>query len=247
MQTYERANEIIKLFSLERTELNLSEIVKLTNLPKPSAYRICESLVTMGYLKKDSNKNYSLGLRFLELGSIVLSSLEIRKIAMEEIVKLQDLTNESVHLGVLDETEVISIEAIESNRSVRAKIWIGKRAPLYCTAVGKAILAFLPQTKRDQILEKIELKKYTNNTITDFDSLIKEIEKIRINGYAVDNMEHEEDVKCIGAPVFDAQNSIIASISLSGPFNRITKDKEKEFETLVKKTALNISKKLGKH
>ncbi len=245
MQTFERANEIIKLFSLEKTKLNLSEIVELTDLPKSSAYRICESLVSLGYLKKDDDKNYSLGLRFLELGSIVLSTLKIREIAMEEISKLHDLTNESIHLGVRDGTEVISIEGLESNHSLRTKIWIGKRAPLYCTAVGKAILAFLPKAEREQLLRKINFKKYTNNTLIEFDSLLEEIKKIRENGYAIDNMEHEEDVKCIGAPIFDIQNSVVASISLSGPSSRITKEKENEFAILVKSSALNISKKLA--
>ena len=245
MQTLKRAEKILECFSMEKPSLGLSELSEKTNIPKPSVYRICEALVRIGFLRKNLNKTYSLGFRLLELGSIVLSTLEIRKIAMEEIERLQNLTGESVHLGILDGTEVVSIEGLEGSHSLRTHVYIGKRASLYCTAVGKALLAFLPEDQMNTIIKKLDLKPHTKNTITDKDELLKELERIRERGYSIDNMEDEEGVRCVGAPILNSKNVAIASISISGPASRLSDEKIEEYSKLVKEAAKNISRKLG--
>jgi len=245
VQTLERAEKILNCFSLDKPLWGLSELSQRIGIPKPSVYRICEALVEIGFLRKNSDKTYSLGFRLLELGSIVLSTLEIRKVAMEEIEKLQNLTGESVHLGILDGTEVVSIEALESSHSLRTRVYIGKRASLYCTAVGKALLAFLPKEQREEIIEKLDLKPHTKNTITNKDKLLIELEETRQRGYAVDNMEDEDGVKCVGAPILNSKGVAIASISISGPSMRITDEKIEGYSEIVKEAARNISRKLG--
>lgn len=245
MQTLERAEKILGCFSLNKPLWGLNELSQQVGIPKPSVYRICEALVEIGFLRKNPDKTYSLGLRLLELGSVVLSTLEVRKLAMEEIEKLQNLTGESIHLGILDGTEIVSIEALESSHSLRTRVYIGKRASLYCTAVGKALLAFLPKEQRDEIIEKLDLKPHTKNTITNKKELLKELERIRQRGYAVDNMEDEEGVKCVGAPILNSKRIAIASISISGPSMRITDEKIREYSKMVKEVARNISSKLG--
>lgn len=245
MHTLERAEKILNCFSLDKPSWGLSELSQKVGIPKPSVYRICEALVEIGFLKKNPDKTYSLGFRLLELGSIVLSTLEIRKVAMEEIEKLQNLTGESVHLGILDGIEIVSIEALQSSHSLSTRVYIGKRASLYCTAVGKALLAFLRKEQRDEIIEKLDLKPHTKNTITSKEELLKELEKIRQKGYAIDNMEDEEGVKCVGAPILNSKGIAIASISISGPSMRITDEKIKEYSKMVKEAARNISRKLG--
>jgi len=245
MQTLKRAAKILNCFSIKKPSLSLGEIVKRTNIPKPTVYRICETLVKLDLLRKNSDKSYSLGYKLLELGSIVLSTLEVRKVATEVMEKLQSITGESVHLGILDGTHVLSIEALESPQSLRTKVYIGKRAALYSTAIGKALLAFLPEDQKREILEKITLEPRTKNTITDKKKLIEELKRIQERGYSVDNMEDEEGVRCVGAPILDNKGFAIASISVSGPASRITEDKIKEYAELVIKAANEISRKLG--
>ncbi len=237
--------EILNSFTLKEHTLSLSELAERTGIPKPSVYRICETLVNLGLLRKNSDKTYSLGYKLLELGSIVLSTIEIRKAAMEEMEKLHSITGESVHLGILDGTEVISIEALESPQPLRTKVYIGKRAALYSTAIGKALLAFLPEEQQREILEKIELEPHTKNTITNKQKLIEELKRTRERGYSIDNMEDEEGVRCVGAPILNQKGFAVASISISGPASRITEEKIEEYAKLVRKSAENISKKLG--
>ncbi|MCD6552351.1 IclR family transcriptional regulator [Thermotoga sp.] len=245
MQTLKRTAEILSCFSIKEPTLSLGEIAERTGIPKPTVYRICETLVKLGLLKKNLDKTYSLGYKLLELGSIVLSTLEIRKVAIEVMEKLQSITGESVHLGILDGTHVLSIEALESPQPLRTKVYIGKRAALYSTAIGKALLAFLPEDQKRRILEKVILEPHTRNTITDKKKLIEELRKTQERGYSVDNMEDEEGVRCVGAPILNNKGFAIASISVSGPASRITEGKIKEYAELVIKAAREISKKLG--
>jgi len=245
MQTLIRAGKILSCFSLKKPRLSLVELTRETGLPKPTVYRICETLVKLGFLRKNSDKTYTLGFRLLELGSIVLSSLEIRKVAMEEMERLQNITGESVHLGILDGTEVVSIEALESPLPLRTRVFIGKRASLYSSAIGKALLAFLPEEQKREIVEKLDLKPHTKNTITDRKELMKELGRIKRRGYSVDDMEDSEGVRCVGAPILNSEGVAIASISISGPATRITKDKIRKYSKLVIEASQRISKKLG--
>ena len=245
MQTLIRVGKILGCFSLKKPGLSLAEITRETGLPKPTVYRMCETLVKLGFLRKNSDKTYTLGFRLLELGSIVLSSLEIRKVAMEEMERLQNMTGESIHLGILDGTEVVSIEALESPLPLRTRVFIGKRASLYSSAIGKALLAFLPEDQKKEIVEKLDLKPHTKNTITDKRELMRELERIKRRGYSVDNMEDSEGIRCVGAPILNSEGVAIASISISGPATRITKDKIRKYSKLVIEASRRISKKLG--
>ncbi|PLV59048.1 IclR family transcriptional regulator [Thermotoga sp. KOL6] len=245
MQVLKRAVEILSCFSMRKPVLSLGEISEQTGMPKPTVYRICNALVELGILTKNPDKTYSLGYKLLELGSIVLSSLEIRKAAIDVMEQLQAITGESIHLGILEGTHVLSIEALESSQSLRTKVYIGKRASLYSTAIGKALLAFLPEKQQEEILEKIKLEPRTKNTITDKLKLIEELRKIRERGYSIDNMEDEEGIRCIGAPILNEKGFAVASISISGPASRISEDKIEEYAKLVTKAAKEISRRLG--
>lgn len=246
MQSLERFINILESFSAEKPELSLGELVKITGLPKPTVYRIVEAMVKYNILSKDKNTmRYKVGVKLFELGSIYLASMELRDIAFPYLDWLQRQTGESIHLGILDGNEVVSIEGLESAHSLRLKVWIGKRAPVHCTAIGKAILAFLPLEKQNEIISKVSLQQFTKRTITSKEKLKIELKKIQMEGLAQDLGEHEEGIHCIGAPVFDRKGEVVASISVSGPAVRMTEEKMKKYAPLLFKVASDISKKLG--
>lgn len=225
INSIDRTLQILQLFSLQKPEWGVSEISRALNLYKSCVHNTLYTLLKRGFVTKNpDNDKYRLSIKFFELGSIVLENIDLRKIAHPYMEQLSKEFNETVHLGILSEGEVVSIEQEKSNQTLQPQIYIGKRAPLHCTGVGKALLAFLPAEEINRIIKEKGLKKYTNNTITDAFQLKKELEKVRQLGYAIDNMEHEPGVRCIAAPIRDHKGNIVASMSLSGPAFRIEED-----------------------
>jgi len=246
IQSIDRALQVIELFSLEKPEWGVTEISKNLNIYKSNVYNILTTLVERGFVIKDSKTDkYKLGIKFFELGSVVIKNMDLRKIAHPHIEKLSKEFNETVHLGVLDKGRVISIEREESGQSLSPRIFIGKRAPLHCTAVGKAIMAYLSEDKVSLIVKEKGLEKYTENTITDREKLEKEFLKIRKQGYAVDNMEHEEGVRCVAGPIRDYTGKVIASMSVSGPAFRINGNNIPNIAKKVKEYCDCISEEMG--
>ncbi|WP_235598474.1 IclR family transcriptional regulator [Kosmotoga arenicorallina] len=246
LQSLERFISILESFSAEHPELSLGELVEKTNLPKPTVYRIVEAMVKYNILSKNKKTmRYKVGVKLFELGSIYLASMELRDIAFPYLDWLQRQTGESIHLGILDGNEVVSIEGLESAHSLRLKVWIGKRAPVHCTAIGKAILAFLPSEEQNEILSEISLESFTKSTIVSMEELEIELKKVKNEGISKDLGEHEDGIHCIGAPIFDRKGNVVASISVSGPAVRMTEEKMKKYKPLLLKAANGISKKLG--
>ena len=226
INSIDRTLLILQLFSLQKPEWGVSEISKELNLYKSCVHNTLYTLLNRGFMTQNpENGKYRLSIKFFELGSIVLEKIDLRKIAHPYIEQLSREFDETVHLGILSDEEVVSIESEKSNQSLQPQIYIGKRAPLHCTGVGKTLLAFLDQERIEHIIGEKSLKKYTKNTITDTNQLQKELQQIRSQGYAVDNMEHEPGVRCIAAPIRDYHGEVVASLSLSGPEFRITKEK----------------------
>ena len=245
VKSVRRAIKILEAFESDRG-MSVTKISKILNLPKSSVHEILSTLVTEGILEKDfDSSTYHLGIKLFELGNRARSNLEIRKVATPHLKELNARFDETVHLTVLDNQEVLYIECFESTKRLRTYSVIGVRAPLYCTAVGKAILAFLPLDEIDEIIKVKGLEKFTENTITDRNVLLQELEKIVLAGYAVDNMEHEDGVRCVGAPIRNYSGKVFASISVSGPSQRVTLENIPEIAELVIATASDISRKLG--
>jgi len=216
-----RAIKILEAFN-NKSKLGITEISKMLQIPKSTTHDIVTTLEKEGILEKDSESSkYYLGIKLFELGDRARENFELRKVAIPYLKELNEMFDETVHLTVPENGEVLYIECFESTKRLRTYSVIGIRAPMYCTAVGKAILAFLPDKEINKIIGK-GLKRFTNNTITDNKKLLDELKKIRKTGYAVDNMEHEEGVRCVGAPIKENSGYPIASISISGPSQRIT-------------------------
>jgi DNA-binding IclR family transcriptional regulator len=185
-KSIDKALQILELFSMEKPAWGITEISKALNMYKSNVYNILFTLAERGFIKKDPNtEKYSLSIKYFELGSIVIKNMDLRKIAHPYIEELSKEFNETVHLGVLDKGRVVSIEREESDKSLCSHIEIGKRTPLHCTAVGKAIMAYLSEDEINLIIKEKGLKKFTENTITTKKDLENEFKKIREQGYAV--------------------------------------------------------------
>lgn len=180
-------------------------------------------------------QKYTLGLKLWQIGMLAYGQNHISVTLKPYLKKLRDLTGETANLTIMDKEQIVYIAQEESDRLVKMFTTTGATAPLHCTAGGKVLLAFKSKDVQDSILGKIELTKYTDNTIVTKDALVKEIEEIRKNSYGFDNEERELGVSCIGAPVFDLNNDAIACITISGPTSRFTEENKKEWVGILLK------------
>lgn len=243
--TLKRAFSIIELLATS-PNLGLTEISTKLEYSKSTVHNIVTTLTTQGVLEKNfDTSRYHLGRKLIELGYIAQGEVAVRKIAYPYLRRLNEELDETIHLTVLDNRQVLYIDCIESKKRLRTYSVIGVRAQLHCTSVGKAIMAFLPPAEIDAIIELCGLKKYTSNTITDKQTLLKELKWIVEAGYAIDNMEHENGLRCVGAPIFDNHNEVFASLSISGPETRITMEKVEEIAPILVEAAQDISRKMG--
>jgi len=246
IQSIDRALQVLELFSLEKPEWGVTEISKALNIYKSNVHNILSTFAEKGFVKKDSKTDkYKLGIKFFELGSVVIKNMDLRKIAHPYIEKLSKEFNETVHLGVLDKGRVVSIEREESDKGLCSHIEIGRRAPLHCTAVGKAIMAYLSEEEINLIIKEKGLEKFTENTIATKEGLENEFKKIRKQGYTIDNMEHEEGVRCVASSIRDYSGGVIASMSVSGPAFRINENNMFVIAKKVKEYCDCISEEMG--
>ncbi|MHB0896965.1 MAG: IclR family transcriptional regulator [Spirochaetales bacterium] len=245
VNTVLKSMQILDALSAGQT-LGASELARALDLPKSSVFAILETLASRKVVEKNAQSGkYHLGIKLIELGNCAQAGLDLCRIAAPLLQGLNLRFDETVHLTVLDDDEVLYIDFIESKRRLRTYSVIGVRAPLYCTSVGKAILAFRSDAEIGRIVERKGLAPFTAHTISTKERLLAEVARIRAEGYAIDDMEHEEHLRCVGAPIFDAHGEAFASISLSGPAERNTPARIREMAPIVVAAALEISRRLG--
>lgn len=226
-----------------RRGATFSQIFQDLDLPKSSTSTLLNALVMHGILRQEKNKYY-LGLKLHEWGDKSLEQFDIAKIAKPMMSKLRDETNLTCHLGVLDGLYPVYIAKIENDQAIGIRTWIGKKLPLHSSGVGKALIAWLPEEKIDQLIPEEKLTKYTDTTITSKKQLKKELAKIRTQGWAYDNQEDVQGVHCIAAPIFNKNNEPIAAISISGVLFQLPKDKIEKYSILVRKACQALTNKL---
>jgi IclR family transcriptional regulator, KDG regulon repressor len=245
LKSLRKAMRILECFSLQEPRLSLTHIASNVGLPLSTTHRILATLRDVGIVEQEGDRDlYRLGLKLLELGSMVLANMEVHREALPFIEALVRETGETVHLGVFDGTQVVSIEKMDSPHGLASNITVGKGAPAYCTAVGKALLAFQPESAVEQICRK-RLTRYTPRTITNPARLREELEKVRTFGYAVDDSEHQPDVRCVAAPIRNYSGGVVASLSISGPATRVPKEAIPALAERVKEVAAKLSSRLG--
>jgi DNA-binding IclR family transcriptional regulator len=224
----------------------VSDIARNLGMPKSSVFGILETLTSTGVLERNAETGkFHLGAKLIEWGNRAQVDLDICRIARPFLQGLNARFDETVHLTVLDRDEVLYLDCVESRRRLRTYSVIGVRAPLYCTSVGKAILAYRDDGEIRRIAREKGLASFTAHTITEVEALLAEMVKIRQEGFAVDDMEHEDHLRCIGAPIRNAGGEVHASLSLSGPAERNTRERIREMAPFVVDAGLEISRRLG--
>ncbi len=245
VRSVRRAIRILEAFH-EGSSPTVTELSRTLKLPKSSVYELVSTLAAEGVVRKEASSNrYRLGLRLVELARAASRDLDVRQVAHPLIEKLRDDLNETVQLTVLDGEQILYVDGCESSWQLRTFFEPGDRAPLYCTALGKAILANLPARDSERILRRKGLRAFTSKTLTDPAVLRRELARTAARGYSIDDMEHEEGVRCVAAPIRDREGRAFASISVSGPAHRVSPSRDTEIARRVMATAEEISRRLG--
>ena len=237
---------VLEILLEHRSPMSMSEISEKLDFYPSTVHRILDTLKYGGYVEQNSTtQKYQLGLKLLELGMGKLHQIDLVKEAKPYLRELAKKCNETVHLGILEDTNVLYLAKEESSQTIRMISYIGRRAPLHCTALGKVLLAYLSSTERNDILARIELSKLTDKTITDKTQLEIELNKIEQKGMGWDREENEKDVRCIAAPIRDYQGKVIAAVSVSSPAYRVNKENQDHLQEELVATCQKISSRLG--
>jgi len=252
VKTIERASLILDILGKSPQGISIKALSGKTGLPKGSTHRLLTSLAYFDYVRQDSmTKNYHLGFKLVELGDRLLNQIDLRTEAHPYLIELAERTKETVHMVILDRNEALYVDKVDTSEptgGLRMVSVIGARIPTHCSAVGKVMLAFLPEEKLLSIVKNKGLPRRTENTITDLEELKKHLQLIREQGYALDDEENEKGVKCVGAPIRDQNGNVKAAISISVPGIRIHTDTLRTtLKDQVIRTAMKISQKLGYH
>jgi IclR family transcriptional regulator, KDG regulon repressor len=229
-----------------KSPMSMSEISEKLNFYPSTVHRILDTLKYGGYVEQNpNNQKYQLGLKLIELGMAKINQIDLVKEARPFLKELAKNCNETVHLAILEDINVLYLAKEESSQTIRMISYVGRRGPLHCTALGKILLAFLPEEERNKLLDRLELFKLTENTITDRKQLETELNKIFQKGFAMDREENEKDVRCIAAPVKDYKGRVIAAVSISSPTYRVNKENQNHLKEYLVKSCKKISIRLG--
>ena len=250
VQSLERAALLLDVLSRFSQGLSLGELAEKVRLSKGTVHRLLTSLSYLDFIRQDPlSKKYLLGFKLVELGNSILNQIDFRTEAKPLLMELAERTKETVHLVILDNDQVLYVDKVEASASstgLRMASMLGSRIPAHCCAVGKVLLAFLPEEKYEEVVGRNPLAKRTANTITDLEKMKSHLKKVRNNGYALDNEENEIGIRCVAAPIRDQRGEVIAAISISAPAIRIQRRVlVNSLKDQVIATAIMISRKLG--
>jgi DNA-binding IclR family transcriptional regulator len=242
----DRAFLILELLAASKRGLSATELVEKTGLPRSSVHCLTLTLERRGYLYRSAGTGrYLLGLKLFGLANYANGGLELRERAAPELASLMHQTRLTVHLAVLENNEPVLVSKIDSPGVIRLATWAGKRMEFHCTAVGKAMAAFLPEDTVLRMVAARGLTRHNENTILCERSLLEELRAVRTQGYAVDDEEEEIGLRCIGAPVFDASGAVVAAISIAGASAQIHAENVAAYAAKVRNSAARISGMIG--
>ncbi len=213
--TIQRALDILNLFK-DQTSLSFVDMQKKLGFNKTTLYRVLSTLIDNRYLEKDESGRYGLGLNIFILGNRLSKGHHLIHVADPFMKELSQSLGLTAHLGILDGVEVIVIHKTEPDRLIKMVCQIGGSLPAHCTSQGKVFLAHSPKETVQRIIDRNGLRRYTPHTICTTEGLWKELEAVRNQGYAVDDAEHEKNIRCIAVPIFDETGKIEAAISAAG-------------------------------
>jgi len=236
---------LLEVIEKETYPVTLNTLWQKLQWDKATILRMCNTLERRGYIRKDpSTKCYSLGWRIFGLYESIIKNIDLQRITKPYLEQLEKKTGESAHLAFIFEKSVVFIDKLIGSLDPPVNVQIGGRAPLHCTSLGKAFLAFAAEEALEGLLES-PLKKYTENTIHTKKQLFRALIKIREQGYAIDNEEYIPGVRCVAAPILNQTGHPIAAISISGPKDRLSLNRCREYGEYIMDATLKISKLLG--
>jgi IclR family transcriptional regulator, KDG regulon repressor len=246
IQSIDRALNILEVLATQRDGLGITAIAKRTGLSKSTVHRILISLALRGYVEHETtSSNYRLGLKYIEIASYYINSLELQT---EARPFLWDLTSElglTAHLGILDAHEVVYVEKLDVFPGVRLYSQIGYRVPAYCSSLGKCLLSGLSSDDLEAAMTHCSFERFTDKTITNLRDLKKNLRLVRERGWALDDEEHDIGHRCIGAPIFDYRGDVVAAVSASGPITVLSDDRINQVVDKVRNSAMKISQRMG--
>ena len=239
------AVRLLKAFSEEQVEIGISDLAKRLGVAKSTVHRLAVTLVADGMLERnpDSGK-YRLGIALFRLGSLVRQRMTLSNEARPLLRELREKINETVHLAVLDGSNIMYVYNLESTQAIRMRSDVGVRKPAYCTAEGQAMLAFQPPAAVEQVIRG-GLPARTPQTITDGDALRKALETVRQRGCAIEDEESELGMRCIAAPIRNDNGEVVAAMGIAGPVSRLTRKAVAGLIPHVVETAAAISARIG--
>lgn len=229
----------------DKQEQSVTDVAKALEFNRASSHRFLATLMDLGYVEKSTDNRYRLAFKIMEMGLMMANRIEVRQVARPYMQKLSDSFNETVNLGYIDGRDILHVDKIDSREILRIDSPLGSRAPAYCTALGKVLLAFLPQEELDAFLAGVKLKPQGPNTITSRKKLLEELKIIRQQHVAVDNEELSAGLRCVASPIFDHTGRANYAISISGPLVRHTFERIAQIQISVREVCGEISEKLG--
>ena len=245
LKTVDKALNTLDFLTAFGGQVGVREMAEYLGINKSSTHRLLTTLERHGYVAQDPiTGKYQLGIRMFEAGAVVFTQMELRTTARPHLLRLADVTGEVVHLAVVSGSLCVYVDKVEGPRAIPMASQVGWRKPLYCTGIGKVLLAYLPETLIEQILLEQDLKPLTPNSITDLDQLRAQLVEIRARGVAYDREEIEVGLCCVAAPVLRSNGQLVGAISLAGPAGRFEEEHLPTLAEQVRATAAAVSRDL---
>jgi DNA-binding IclR family transcriptional regulator len=240
IRAVERALDVLLCFTYQTPELTMTQIAEQVGINKSTIHRVLATLEKKRFVERDPVTGiYRLGIRLLQMASLTVEGNDLRRLASPLLHRLCKLQRENVNLAILDESDVVYLEVVESPQRVKLAATSGQRLPAFCTASGKTILAFMPEEMVKRIVEH-GMPRYTPHTLSP-DDFFEDIRLTQERGYAISEEEYEEGINAIAAPIFDRQKHPIASVSVAGPAYRLSRERMVEIAPLVINLANDIA------
>ncbi len=241
----QRGLRLLQLFSESPHGLTAKQVAGRSRLPVSTVHRFLANLEGSGFLNCSGDGIYHLGIACFAIGQVALSQLDIRRVSQPYLRELNRQTRETIHLTVRHGISAVYVEKLDSPEQLRIHSRIGASVPLYCTAVGKVMLAYMPDDEREMVLPQLSLQCLTPNTVSNLQELDAELYRVRKNGYACDLEEHELHIRCVAAPIWDNVGSVNASLSITAPAVRMAVTRLRQLAPLIQTAGLQISRELG--
>jgi len=244
LRSLEKGLRILELLAQMGTPQRFETLVQESGLSKTTCFRILKTMTLVGFVARDpETRAFRLGPKAVAVGLAAVGSERVREIAAPYMRELREETRATVNLGILVGMEVVFVERMQSPYIMESTLKVGSRLPAHCSSLGKAILAFLPDEERQALLEKLTFERRTPNTITDRETFAQELEKIRREGFSVNNEELEVGLFAVAAPLLDRNGVAVAAINLSFPLARYSKE---EAMTVLCPRIVEVSQKVSR-